>query len=222
MKRAVRNCTPVAFPVQRRLSTRGFANANKSAPTPVAHAGNPQTLSKRRCAASLRVAMPLANANSVSPRGDASAKGEDRVHWCQLNVKTSLGKSFRDCLVKSLCLGMPNERLCLKTSGKAAIEEYFQPETGNEVLKGFGLKLTPMNHAGSPTHWLVYTRQNPPPWVSSPEFFLSPRRLTTLREGFDYLCIAKPVRWSRSEPPSASQSGSVKIPPPTATPLKRG
>ncbi len=117
-------------------------------------------------------------------------------------------------------------RFCLKTSG-TAIEKHFQPLAGNEVLKGFGLKLTPMDRAGSPMHWLVYTRQNPPAWVSSPEFFLSPRRLTTLREGFDYLCIAKPVRWSRSEPPSlrdaprtASQSGSVKISPPD--PLKKG
>ncbi|MEH2013124.1 hypothetical protein [Nostoc sp.] len=32
----------------------------------------------------------------------------------------------------------------LKTCGRAAIEEHFQPEAGNEVLKGFTLKLTPM------------------------------------------------------------------------------
>ncbi|MEH2452542.1 MAG: hypothetical protein V7K20_14830, partial [Nostoc sp.] len=29
---------------------------------------------------------------------------------------------------------MPNVRLRLKTSGRAAIEEHFQPEAGNEVL----------------------------------------------------------------------------------------
>ncbi len=30
------------------------------------------------------------------------------------------------------------------TRGRAAIEEHFQPEAGNKVLKGFELKLTPM------------------------------------------------------------------------------
>ncbi|MEH2317781.1 MAG: hypothetical protein V7K24_11790 [Nostoc sp.] len=40
---------------------------------------------------------------------------------------------------------MPNVRLRLKTGGRAAIEVHFQPEAGNEVLKGFALKLTPMN-----------------------------------------------------------------------------
>ncbi|MEH2455550.1 hypothetical protein [Nostoc sp.] len=42
---------------------------------------------------------------------------------------------------------MPNERLRLKTSGRAAIEEHFQPEAGNEVLNWFTLKLTPMSSA---------------------------------------------------------------------------
>ena len=41
---------------------------------------------------------------------------------------------------------MPNERLRLKTSG-TAMKEHFQPETGNEVLKGFTLKLTRMSNA---------------------------------------------------------------------------
>ncbi|MEH1893514.1 MAG: hypothetical protein V7K92_30255 [Nostoc sp.] len=31
------------------------------------------------------------------------------------------------------------------TRGRAAIEEDFQPEALNEVLNGFGLKLTPMH-----------------------------------------------------------------------------
>ena len=39
---------------------------------------------------------------------------------------------------------MPNVRLRLKTCGRAAIEVHFQPLAGNEVLKGFALKLTPM------------------------------------------------------------------------------
>ena len=51
------------------------------------------------------------------------------------------------CLVPSLRLGMPNERLRLKTSGRAAIDLHFQPEAGNEVLKRFWLKLTPMSSA---------------------------------------------------------------------------
>ncbi|MEH2311992.1 MAG: hypothetical protein V7K35_11445 [Nostoc sp.] len=44
---------------------------------------------------------------------------------------------------------MPNVRLRLKTSGRAAIEEYFQPLPGNEVLNWFALKLTPMGIAVS-------------------------------------------------------------------------
>ncbi|MEH2391306.1 MAG: hypothetical protein V7K21_06365 [Nostoc sp.] len=39
---------------------------------------------------------------------------------------------------------MLNERLRLKTSG-TAMKEHFQPEAGNEVLKGFELKLTPIS-----------------------------------------------------------------------------
>ena len=39
---------------------------------------------------------------------------------------------------------MPNERLRLKTSGRAAMKEHFQPLAGNEILKEFLLKLTPM------------------------------------------------------------------------------
>ncbi|MEH1963998.1 MAG: hypothetical protein V7L05_30020 [Nostoc sp.] len=42
---------------------------------------------------------------------------------------------------------MPNGRLRLKTSGRAAFEQHFQPLAGNEVLKGFWLKLTPMGSA---------------------------------------------------------------------------
>ena len=42
---------------------------------------------------------------------------------------------------------MPNVRLRLKTSGRAAIEEHFQPLAGNEVLNWFALKLTPMANA---------------------------------------------------------------------------
>ncbi len=38
---------------------------------------------------------------------------------------------------------MPNQRLRLKTSG-TAMKEHFQPEAGNEILKEFLLKLTPM------------------------------------------------------------------------------
>ncbi|MEH2320473.1 MAG: hypothetical protein V7K24_25985 [Nostoc sp.] len=41
-------------------------------------------------------------------------------------------------------------RLRLKTGGRAVIEVHFQPEAGNEVLKGFALKLTPM--ASCPPH----------------------------------------------------------------------
>ncbi|MEH1959191.1 MAG: hypothetical protein V7L05_04735 [Nostoc sp.] len=51
-------------------------------------------------------------------------------HACQLKVKTNLEQVF---LVKSLRLGMPNWRLHLKTCGRAAIEEHFQQEAGNEV-----------------------------------------------------------------------------------------
>jgi hypothetical protein len=38
-------------------------------------------------------------------------------------------------------------RLRLKTGGRAAFDLHFQPEAGNEVLKGFYLKLTPMGNA---------------------------------------------------------------------------
>ncbi|MEH2278666.1 MAG: hypothetical protein V7K40_28755 [Nostoc sp.] len=41
---------------------------------------------------------------------------------------------------------MPNETLRLKTSS-TAMKEHFQPEAGNEVLKGFTLKLTRMSNA---------------------------------------------------------------------------
>ncbi|MEH2277010.1 MAG: hypothetical protein V7K40_20045 [Nostoc sp.] len=41
---------------------------------------------------------------------------------------------------------MPNERLCLKTSG-TAMKEHFQPEALNEVIKEFLLKLTRMSSA---------------------------------------------------------------------------
>ncbi|MEH2409123.1 hypothetical protein [Nostoc sp.] len=37
--------------------------------------------------------------------------------------------------------------LRLKTCGRAAIEEHFQPEAGNEILKEFGLKLALMSIA---------------------------------------------------------------------------
>ena len=57
-------------------------------------------------------------------------------------MKASLETAFRDCLVPSQRLGMPNVRLCLKTCGSAAMKEHFQPEAVNEVLKGFALKLT--------------------------------------------------------------------------------
>ncbi|MEH2448143.1 MAG: hypothetical protein V7K18_20950 [Nostoc sp.] len=41
---------------------------------------------------------------------------------------------------------MPNVRAAASlTRGRAAIEEHFQPEAGNEVLNGFGFKLTPMH-----------------------------------------------------------------------------
>ncbi|MEH2364904.1 hypothetical protein [Nostoc sp.] len=83
------------------------------------------------------------------------------AHWCQLNVKVSLEAAFRDCLVylvPSLRLGMHSERLRLKTCGRAAIEEHFQPEAGNEVLKGFELKLTPMSMAFPLQHRLFTTK----------------------------------------------------------------
>ncbi|WP_335214909.1 hypothetical protein [Nostoc sp.] len=38
-------------------------------------------------------------------------------------------------------------------------EQHFQPEAGNEVLKGFELKLTPMRFASQPTIFLQHFSQ---------------------------------------------------------------
>ncbi|MHC5932649.1 hypothetical protein [Nostoc sp.] len=59
------------------------------------------------------------------------------MHWCQLKVKALLEQAFRDCLEKKSLIGNAYVRLRLKTSGRAAIEEHFQQEAGNEVLKEF-------------------------------------------------------------------------------------
>ncbi|WP_335216018.1 hypothetical protein [Nostoc sp.] len=66
-------------------------------------------------------------------------------HACELKVKVSLEAAFRDYLEKkSPTLNAFREGCRLKTCGRAAIEEHFQQEAGNEVLKGFHVKLTPM------------------------------------------------------------------------------
>ncbi|WP_334828614.1 hypothetical protein [Nostoc sp.] len=65
-------------------------------------------------------------------------------------MKASLEAAFIDYLVylvPSRRLGMPNVRLRLKTGGRAAMKKHFQPLAGNEVLKGFALKLTRMGIA---------------------------------------------------------------------------
>ncbi|MEH2310004.1 MAG: hypothetical protein V7K35_00890 [Nostoc sp.] len=50
-------------------------------------------------------------------------------------MKVCLEQAFRDCLVPSLRLGMPNVGAAASlTRGRAAIEEHFQPLAGNEVL----------------------------------------------------------------------------------------
>ncbi|MHC5937313.1 hypothetical protein [Nostoc sp.] len=53
---------------------------------------------------------------------------------------------------------MHSERLRLKTCGRAAIEEHFQQEAGNEVLKGFWLKLTLVSFFCALTAWSIYLK----------------------------------------------------------------
>ncbi|MEH2382369.1 MAG: hypothetical protein V7K27_26375 [Nostoc sp.] len=69
------------------------------------------------------------------------AEGKDT---CQLNVKVSLEAAFRDYLVKSLRLGMPVVEAPPQDLRQSRDEVHFQPLAGNEVIKGFHVKLTPM------------------------------------------------------------------------------
>ncbi|MEH2380887.1 MAG: hypothetical protein V7K27_18710 [Nostoc sp.] len=67
---------------------------------------------------------------------------------------------------------MHSERLRLKTCGRAAIEEHFQLLAGNEILKGFWLKLTPMSSA-VPLRQMWFNASNEaqnPFWILAPEF----------------------------------------------------
>ncbi|MEH1936541.1 MAG: hypothetical protein V7L14_23130 [Nostoc sp.] len=40
-------------------------------------------------------------------------------------------------------------------------EVHFQPEAGNEVLKGFWLNLTPMAFRPTPQDWVIYLLEVP-------------------------------------------------------------
>ncbi|MBN3942947.1 MAG: hypothetical protein V7L21_16590 [Nostoc sp.] len=63
-------------------------------------------------------------------------------------MKASLEQAFRYCLVPLLRLGMPSLGL---PPPELAAEQHFQQEAGNEVLKEFYLKLTPMGKLYPPT-----------------------------------------------------------------------
>ncbi|MBN3869762.1 MAG: hypothetical protein HWQ23_05485 [Nostoc sp. JL33] len=67
-------------------------------------------------------------------------------HWCQLKVKTSLEPAFSRLPRTSFPVSdweCPSLRLRLRNLWHHQ-ELHFQPEAGNEILKGFWLKLTPM------------------------------------------------------------------------------
>ncbi|QFS42787.1 hypothetical protein GXM_00260 [Nostoc sphaeroides CCNUC1] len=72
-------------------------------------------------------------------------------------MKTSLEAAFSRLsrsLVPSLRLGMPIKRLRLPYWRQSHQEMHFQPEAGNEILKEFLLKLTPMSIAVPLQHGL--------------------------------------------------------------------
>ncbi|WP_292762541.1 hypothetical protein [Nostoc sp. NOS(2021)] len=91
----------------------------------------------------------------------ANHQGRARCHWCQLNVKTSLEPAFRDCLVPSLRLGMPVVEAPPLELRQSHNEVHFQPLAGNEVLKGFGLNLTPMAFRPIPQDGIIYFLEFP-------------------------------------------------------------
>ncbi|MEH2237125.1 hypothetical protein [Nostoc sp.] len=72
-------------------------------------------------------------------------------------MKASLEAAFIDYLVPRFRLGMLMGGLLPQDWRQSRNENDFQPETGNEALKGFGLKLTPM--LALPTLQLIYAPQ---------------------------------------------------------------
>ncbi|MEH2005529.1 hypothetical protein [Nostoc sp.] len=82
---------------------------------------------------------------------ESANRGVQYCHPGQLNVKVSLEPALTDCLEKKSLTGNAYARLRLKKERQRRNEQHFQPLAGNEVLKGFYLKLTPMTVLYAPT-----------------------------------------------------------------------
>ncbi|MEH1767950.1 MAG: hypothetical protein V7L27_22255 [Nostoc sp.] len=74
-------------------------------------------------------------------------------------MKTSLVKAFRYCLVPSLRLGMLVIEAPPQYLRQSRQDQHFQPEAGNEVLKEFQLKLTPMRPVALSASHTEYTTE---------------------------------------------------------------
>ncbi|MEH2363736.1 hypothetical protein [Nostoc sp.] len=70
-------------------------------------------------------------------------------------MKVTLEAVFRDYLIPSLRLGMPVVEAPPQDLRQSRDEVHFQPLAGNEVLKGFHVKLTPMSFLCAPTNVFV-------------------------------------------------------------------
>ncbi|OYD93016.1 hypothetical protein CDG76_20145 [Nostoc sp. 'Peltigera membranacea cyanobiont' 210A] len=67
------------------------------------------------------------------------------LHWCQLNVKVILEPAFRLSRSPAPTGNAVLETPPLLLAAEPQLKCISSPEAGNEVLKGFGLKLIPMN-----------------------------------------------------------------------------